>query len=77
MENSLPSIENTELHYIFDMKGSSINREVLKGISTDELIKMEPTGGETLKDLDYVRLNENKNFFNMRTLDTKTLLKHI
>jgi len=59
------------------MKGSSINREVLKGISTDELIKMEPTGGETLKDLDYVRLNENKNFFNMRTLDTKTLLKHI
>jgi hypothetical protein len=38
---------------------------------------MPPTGGETLKDLDYVRLNENKNFFNMMSLDTKALLKNI
>ena len=33
MENSLPHIENTEMHSCFDMKGSSINREVLKGKS--------------------------------------------
>lgn len=77
MENSLPSIDNSDLHYIFDMKGSSINREVLKDISTDALIKMPPTGGKTLKDLDYVRLNENKSFFNMRSIDTKSLLKNI
>ena len=77
MENSLPSVENSELHYIFDMKGSTINREVLKGVSLDELIKMQPTGGQTLKDLDYVRLNENKHFFNMRTIDTKRLLNLI
>ena len=43
MENSLPSVENSDLHYVFDMKGSSINREVLKGISLEQL-KM-PTGG--------------------------------
>ena len=30
MENSLPHVDNTEMHYVFDMKGSSINREVLK-----------------------------------------------
>ena len=59
------------------MKGSSINREVLKGISTEQLIKMDPTGGETLKDLDYVRLNENKSFFNMRSIDSKKLLNSI
>jgi 1-phosphatidylinositol-4-phosphate 5-kinase len=33
MENSLPNVENTEMHYVFDMKGSSINREVLKRVT--------------------------------------------
>lgn len=33
MQNSIPHIDKTELHYVFDMKGSSINREVLKHIS--------------------------------------------
>jgi hypothetical protein len=30
MENTMPHIENTKMHFCFDMKGSSINREVLK-----------------------------------------------
>ena len=30
-----------------------------------------------MKDLDYVRLNEDKSFFNMRSIDTKKLLNNI
>lgn len=69
MENSLPAVENTEMHYVFDMKGSSINREVLKGTSNSSLKNGEPTGSKVLKDLDYVRLNEIKSFFNMDNID--------
>ena len=29
MENGLPNIPNSELAYTFDMKGSTVNREVL------------------------------------------------
>mmetsp|Transcript_29894 Transcript_29894/g.45707 ORF Transcript_29894/g.45707 Transcript_29894/m.45707 type:complete len:191 (+) Transcript_29894:1507-2079(+) len=43
MQNTMPNIENTELNYVFDMKGSSINREVLKKKKNSEL--KEPTGG--------------------------------
>lgn len=37
MENTLPNIIHSELHYTFDMKGSQINREVLKGKTKNEL----------------------------------------
>ena len=70
MENSLPNVENTEMHYCFDMKGSSINREVLKGSSNFQLKNNGPTGGKVLKDLDYLRLNEIKSFFNMDNIET-------
>lgn len=77
MENSLPNILNTEMHYCFDMKGSSINREVLKGKSNFNLKQSGPTGGTVLKDLDYLRLNELKSFFNMENIDTQRILKQI
>lgn len=75
MGNSLPNIENTEMQYVFDMKGSSINREVLKELSNEELSKAAPTGGKVLKDLDYVRLNECKHFCNMMQKDSRRILK--
>jgi len=37
MQNSLPKVEDTELAYCFDIKGSSINREVLKHLSNHDL----------------------------------------
>jgi hypothetical protein len=77
MENSLPHIQNTEMHFCFDMKGSSINREVLKGKSNGELKNGPPTGGKVLKDLDYLRLNELKSFFNMNNADTQRIVKQI
>jgi len=63
MQNTMPHIDGAEMHYVFDMKGSSINREVLKKKKNSELKR--PTGGRVLKDLDYVRLKELKNFFNL------------
>lgn len=77
MENSMPIVENAEMHYCFDMKGSSINREVLKSKTNSQLKNDAPTGGEVLKDLDYVRLNELKSFFNMENIDSQQILKQI
>jgi 1-phosphatidylinositol-4-phosphate 5-kinase len=42
MENTIPNIKNYELHYVFDMKGSQINREVLSSLPIKDLNK--PTG---------------------------------
>ena len=35
MQNVMPNVPNTDLHYVYDMKGSSINREVFKGVTKD------------------------------------------
>lgn len=63
MQNSLPSIPNSSMSYLFDMKGSSINREVLKKKTNAEL--KAPTGGKVLKDLDFLRLREMKDFMKL------------
>ena len=75
MQNTLPAVPNTETHYVFDMKGSQINREVLKGWSTTHLKHMKHTGGRILKDLDYIRLKEAKRFFKLDYGSTKAILK--
>jgi hypothetical protein len=64
MQNTLPPIPNTSIHYCFDMKGSSINREVLKRYSKQQLLE-NPTGGKVLKDLDFLRLKDMKKFMKM------------
>ena len=56
MQNTMPDVHDTTLAYAFDMKGSSINREVLKDKKNEDLKLMRPTGGKILKDLDYLRL---------------------
>lgn len=61
MQNTLPAVPHSEMHYCFDIKGSSINREVLKRKSNKEIFE-NPTKGKVLKDLDYLRLKELKNF---------------
>ena len=58
MQNTMPNVDNTSLSFVYDMKGSSINREVLKKMSGVEVKKNGPTGGLVLKDLDYVRMKE-------------------
>ena len=68
MQNTLQEVENANLKYIFDMKGSTIKREVLKQVNNQDFLKAAERG--VLKDLDFIRLNEMKNFFNM---DNKTL----
>jgi len=70
MQNTMPNVPNTDLHYVFDMKGSSINREMLKAKDNTTLKKSEPTGGMVLKDLDYLRLKELKHFMD---IDNETL----
>jgi hypothetical protein len=51
------------------MKGSTINREVMKNVKNKDLLITAEKG--VLKDLDFIRLNEMNNFFNM---GSKTLL---
>ena len=65
MQNSLPNIPRTNLAYVFDMKGSTINREELKKVSSEELKKSPDSGGHVLKDLDYMRLKEMRRFMKM------------
>lgn len=77
MENTLPNIRHSELHYTFDMKGSQINREVLKHKSVRELRTDEPTGGKVLKDLDFLRLKEVKKFINFHNDDWSIIITNI
>ena len=51
------------------MKGSQINREVLKKLNVKELIRNGPTGGKVLKDLDFLRLKNLKKFINLNNDD--------
>lgn len=74
MQNTLPAVEDTELHYVFDMKGSQINREVLKDRPTANLKHMKHTGGTVLKDLDYIRLKEAKRFFKLDYASVREIL---
>jgi len=77
MQNSMPNVQGADLHYVFDMKGSQINREVLKHIPTPDLKKKSHTGGEVLKDLDYVRLKECKRFMKLSAVMMSKLAKNI
>ena len=49
---------------MFDLKGSEVNRAVLKGLDKKTLKKNGPTKGKVLKDLDYIRLKGLHSFFN-------------
>ena len=71
--NSLPAMPNYEMNYCFDMKGSTVNREVLKKVSLNDLKYGPPTGGQVLKDLDYIRLNDVKHFMNIDASERKEL----
>lgn len=69
MENTMPNILNFELQYVFDMKGSQINREVLKSQTVKDLLRNGPTGGKVLKDLDFLRLKNLRKFINLNNED--------
>lgn len=45
MANTLPDVPNTSLDYVFDLKGSTVNREVLKNKSSTNLKIDGPTKG--------------------------------
>ena len=51
------------------MKGSQINREVLKSQTVKDLLRNGPTGGKVLKDLDFLRLKKLKKFINLNNQD--------
>lgn len=51
------------------MKGSQINREVLKKLTVKDLLRNGPTGGKVLKDLDFLRLKIIKKFINLNNAD--------
>lgn len=59
------------------MKGSQINREVLKDKTLSELRTDEPTGGKVLKDLDFLRLKEVKKFINFHNEDWDKIITNI
>lgn len=77
MQNVLPSVPDSELQFVFDMKGSQINREVFKGRTTAHLKNMKPSGGKILKDLDYIRLKEARRFFKMEYSSIKEILNSL
>lgn len=77
MQNTLPAVDNYDLHYVFDMKGSQINREVLKSIPTRAMRDMKHTGGQVLKDLDYIRLKEVKRYFKMKESDIEEIIQSL
>ena len=77
MQNSIPAVENTELQYVFDLKGSQINREVLKDLTDKDIKKRGPTGGKVLKDLDYVRMEKIKQFYNMSAQDNTRINREL
>lgn len=77
MENGLPDIPHSELHFTFDMKGSSVNREVLKHKTVQDLWRDEPTGGKVLKDLDFLRLKDIKKFINFDNEDWHTITSNL
>ena len=77
MENTLPNIDHADLQFTFDMKGSQINREVLKKKSARDLRVDQPTGGKVLKDLDFLRLKELKKFINFHNDDWSTIISNI
>jgi len=77
MENTLPNIEHAELQFTFDMKGSQVNREVLKRKTLRDLRVDRPTGGQVLKDLDFLRLKELKKFINFHNDDWSTIISNI
>jgi len=77
MENTLPNIDHAELQFTFDMKGSQINREVLKSKTARDLRTDRPTGGKVLKDLDFLRLKELKKFINFHNDDWSTIISNI
>ena len=70
-------MENTELSYVFDMKGSRINREELKDLSYDQLKKKPPTGGKVLKDLDYIRLKEIFRFLKLSPSNISYIMRNL
>ena len=74
MQNTLPAVPDTDLHFVFDMKGSQINREVLKDHTIKHMEHMKHTGGTVLKDLDYIRLKEVKKFFQLDYPSVKEIL---
>lgn len=59
------------------MKGSQINREVLKKLNVKELIRNGPTGGKVLKDLDFLRLKNLKKFINLNNDDWTQINEYI
>ena len=77
MENVLPNIKHSELQFTFDMKGSQINREVLKSKTSRDLLNDAPTGGKVLKDLDFLRLKELKKFINFSNKDWHTIVTNL
>ena len=58
------------------MKGSSFNREVLSHLKIKD-IKKTPTKGQVLKDLDFIRLRDPLNFFDMRESDRHNIIQII
>merc|ERR1712127_203836 len=77
MENGLPNILHSELQYTFDLKGSSVNREVLHKKSMMDLRSDEPTGGKVLKDLDFLRLKDLKKFVNFDNEDWQKITTNL
>jgi len=55
---------------LFDLKGSEVNRAVLKDLKMNDLRRKGPTQGKVLKDLDYRRLRSIYEFFDMGCEET-------
>ena len=77
MENCLPKVNNYELNHVFDIKGSKFSREVFKNKSSQQLLSGPLSGGLVLKDIDYERLKELRNFMMIGKLDYRNLMAMI
>jgi hypothetical protein len=77
MENCLEEVPGYSLDHVFDIKGSEFSREVLKKTPSSVLEKQPSTGGEVLKDLDYIRLKAMRNFIDFSSEDWEKITQMI
>ena len=77
MSNVKPECTNTKVKYVFDMKGSEVNRTVMKWKLVSDIKSMPYTENKVLKDIDFCYLKYPKKLIRMEPDVMQMLLTSI
>jgi len=77
MSNVKPDVDNTSVKYIFDMKGSQINRSVIKWRELTDIQSMSYTKNKVMKDIDFTYLKRPKKIIQLEDHEMCTLVQNI